>query len=117
MLRKYFFIFETLIGMAILVAIDMAFLKNTSVYQNVHPHPYWIVILLIACRYGTVQGVFAGGLAAIAYITIGANSGEINFSHDVFPRGVFKYPFLFILAGGVLGEIRSILLAHKQTGT
>ena len=70
--------------MAVLVAIDMAFLKNTSVYQNIHPHPYWIVILLIACRYGTVQGVFAGGLAAMVYIAIGANSGEINFSHDVF---------------------------------
>jgi len=108
MLRKQFFIFETLIAMAVLVAIDMAFLKNTSVYQNIHPHPYWIVILLIACRYGTVQGVFAGGLAAMVYIAIGANSGEINFSHDVFPRGVFKYPFLFILVGGVLGEIRSI---------
>ncbi len=108
MLRKQFFIFETLIGMAILVAIDMAFLKDTSVYQNIHPHPYWIVILLIACRYGTIQGVFAGALAAIAYIAIGANTGEINFSHDVFPRGVFKYPFLFILVGGVLGEVRSI---------
>ena len=54
MLRKYSFIPETLIGIAILVAIDMAFLKNTGVYQNVHPHPYWIVVLLIACRYGTV---------------------------------------------------------------
>ena len=108
MLRKYFFIFETLIGMAVLVGIEMVFLKNTSVYQNIHPHPYWIVILLITCRYGTVQGLFAGGMAAIVYIAIGANSGEINFSHDVFPRGVFKYPFLFILVGGVLGEIRSI---------
>ncbi len=108
MSRKYYFIFETLIGMAILVAIDIEFLKNTSVYQNIHPHPYWIVILLIACRYGTVQGAVAGGLAAIVYIAISAKSGEINFSHDVFPRGGFKYPFLFILVGGVLGEIRSI---------
>jgi len=108
MSRKYYFIFETLIGMAILLAIDIAFLKNTSVYQNIHPHPYWIVILLIACRYGTVQGAVAGGLAAMAYIALSAKTGEINFSHDVFPRGVFKYPFLFILVGGVLGEIRSI---------
>ncbi|MCH6559651.1 hypothetical protein IH799_04765, partial [candidate division KSB1 bacterium] len=107
MLRKYYFIFETLIGMAILLAIDIAFLKNTSVYQNIHPHPYWIVILLIACRYGTVQGALAGGLTAIVYIAISAKTGEINFSHDVFPRGVFKYPFLFILVGGILGEIRS----------
>ncbi len=108
MARKYYFIFETLIGMAILLAIDIAFLKNSSVYQNIHPHPYWIVILLIACRYGTVQGALAGGLTAIVYIAISAKTGEINFSHDVFPRGVFKYPFLFILVGGILGEIRSI---------
>lgn len=106
-MRKYFFIFETLIGLAVLVAVNMAFLNNSIAFQNIHPHPYWIVILLIASRYGTLQGVIAGGLAAVTFIALGSTSGHIDFSHDAFPHGAFKYPFLFLLVGGVLGEIRS----------
>lgn len=114
MWRKYAFIFETLVGFAILVAIDMAFLQNSAVYHQVHPHPYWIVIALIASRYGTVPGLFAGGIAALIYISIGATSGVIDFSNDTFPRGMFKYPFLFLLVGGVLGEIRSMYKKKYQ---
>ncbi|MFQ5674382.1 MAG: diguanylate cyclase domain-containing protein [bacterium] len=106
--RKYFFIFEALVGYAILVAIDVVFLKDSTVYRQIHPHPYWIVILLIASRYGTGAGIFAGAIAAMAYIGIGSSSGSVDFSHDVFPRGAFKYPFLFLLIGWVLGEIRGL---------
>lgn len=112
--RKYFFIPETILGMALLCLIEYFKGGGQTGFVGAAPHPYWIVILLIACRYGTVQGVFAGVLAAATYVYFGVTSGAVSFSADVFPHGAYNLPFLFILIGGVLGEIRTI---HKKMYT
>jgi len=111
MSRKYFFVIETLLGLAILVTIDQVFVTGSSGYLGVQPHPYWIVVLLIACRYGTLQGVTAGTAAAVVYVLLVSQSGNLHFERFSFPHGPFKLPFFFILVGGILGEIRSL---HKK---
>jgi diguanylate cyclase (GGDEF)-like protein len=108
MLRKYSFILETLIGFAGLVLINIYFLRERPAFIGVIPHPYWIIILLIASRYGTLQGLFAGGVAAIIYIYFGSKSELVNFTAFTFPHGGYRLPFFFMLVGGILGEIRSI---------
>ncbi len=108
MLRKYSFAIETYIGFAVLTLIDLSLYKETAAYIGINPHPYWIIILLIASRYGTHQGLFAGSIAAIFYLYLGNSAGIIDFSSSPFPHGAYKLPFFFILVGGVLGEIRSL---------
>ncbi|MCG8604419.1 diguanylate cyclase [bacterium] len=108
MLRNYFFLLETVIGLALLAVIGEFLLDRTGAYPGVAPHPYWIVVILIASRYGTLQGVLAGGLAAAAYIALGASSAQLDFASSTFPHDAYKMPFLFILVGGVIGEIRSM---------
>jgi len=105
MSRKYFFILETLIGFAALVAIDFFAGKGDWGFAHVSPHPYWIVVLLIASRYGTLQGVFAGSCGAVLFIVLTGNLQAG--AHASFPHGPYLLPFFFILAGGVLGEVRS----------
>lgn len=112
--RKYFFIPETILGLALLCLIEHLKGGDQTGFVGASPHPYWIVILLTACRYGTVQGVFAGVLAAATYVYFGATSGAVSFVDDVFPHGAYNLPFLFMLVGGVLGEIRTI---HKKMYT
>lgn len=107
MIRKYSFVLETLLGFAALILIDIYFFEERAAFIGIYPHPYWIIILLIASRYGTIQGLFAGGLAAVFYIYFGSKSGSINFSAFTFPHGWYRLPFFFMLVGGVLGEIRS----------
>src|SRR3990172_1690798 len=109
--RKYYYLIETIVGLALVVLIDHFFVPGSSGFINVTPHPYWIVILLIACRYGTIQGLFAGMTAAITYYLLASLSPDVNFKNFTFPHGPFKLPFFFILVGGVLGEIRNI---HKK---
>ncbi|MFQ5637652.1 MAG: diguanylate cyclase [bacterium] len=106
--RKYSFIPETLIGFAILVGINFAIDRNISGFIGIHPHPYWIVVLLMASRYGTLPGVFAGLLAATFYIFFGTQAELLNLERSHFPLGAYRMPFFFILTGGILGEIRNL---------
>ncbi|MFQ5651601.1 MAG: diguanylate cyclase domain-containing protein [bacterium] len=107
MLRKFYFIVETLVGLVLLAAIDLYVVKKSGAFVGVHPHPFWIVVLLLACRYGLVQGVFAGGVAALAYIVLAARAGVVDFTTFSFPHGPYTLPFFFLLVGGLVGEIRS----------
>ena len=108
MLRKYFFIPETLLGFGLFIIINFSFYKESAGFIGVSPHPFWIVILLIASRYGTIEGLFAGAVAAGLYIGAGLHSGQMQFTLDTFPHGVYLLPFLFLLIGGILGEIRNL---------
>lgn len=107
MIRKYAFVIETYLGFLILILLNILLFKKTAAFIGVQPHPYWIVILLIASRYGTLQGLFAGVVAAVLYLFLGSHAGLLKLSSFNFPHGVYKMPFFFILTGGVLGEIRS----------
>jgi len=113
-MRRYYFIFETLIGFGVLLLIDFMFVENSVAFDGVHPHPYWIVVVLMAARYGTWQGVFAGGTAALLFVGLLAKWGTVDFSIYTFPHGPFKYPFLFILTGAALGELRSMYKKRYQ---
>lgn len=107
MFRKYAFVVETCFGLALLAAIDLFVVNKSGAFVSVHPHPYWIVILLIASRYGLAQGLFAGAMTAVSYIVLASHAGLVDFSSFVFPHGAYIMPFLFLLAGGVIGEIRN----------
>ncbi len=106
MTRKYHFILETIAGLALLAAIDLLLVKESGAFVGVHPHPFWIVVLLIASRYGLGHGLFAGGTAGIAYVVFG--SSTVDFSGVSFPHGPYIMPFMFLLVGGILGQIRTI---------
>ena len=106
MLRNYYFILETVVGFVLLLVLNTLLFNSAPAYAGVHPHPYWIVILLVASRYGTLQGLFAGITAAFFYIFLNFNSDI--FSNSTFPYGRYVLPFLFVLVGGVIGEIRNM---------
>ena len=99
---------ETALGLALLILVNQVFFRENPAFIHTMLHPYWIVVLLIASRYGTLAGLFAGTLSAIAYIYLAANSGTVRFNGVTFPYGAYQLPFFFMLVGGVLGEIRSI---------
>ncbi len=108
--RKYYFIPETLAVLLILYLIEFLGAGKPDAFFGTSPHPYWIIVLLIASRYGTIQGLFAGVASAGLYYFLA--SGAVNFSNESFPHGPYKLPFFFILVGGIIGEIRNI--HHKM---
>ncbi len=107
-LRKFYFVLETALGFGILLILNETFFEDNPAFVKSAPHPYWIVVLLIASRYGTYPGLLAGGVAALLYLYIGAATGTVDFRQYQFPHGAFRLPFLFMLVGGLLGEIRNL---------
>ena len=116
MLRNYYFILETVVGFVLLLVLNTLLFNTAPAYAGAHPHPYWIVILLVASRYGTLQGLFAGITAAFFYIFLNSNSDI--FSNSIFPYGGYVLPFLFVLVGGVIGEqVKGAPGRVRQDGT
>ncbi len=112
--RSAFFIGEILIFTAILHGINLIFAPAHPGFVGLYPNPHWITVLLIASRYGLLQGLTAGVFAAIVYIYFAVQSGAIDFSSMRFPHDGFRIPFLFILIGAITGEIRSLYKKQKE---
>jgi GGDEF domain-containing protein/two-component sensor histidine kinase len=106
--RRLDSLFETLAGYMILMGINYVWFINQLGWVDMTLHPYFVVVLLIASRYGTVDGIVAGILGAVLLTA---------FKMQVYPE-VFSsasglldlqqmyVPYLFILTGAVLGEVR-----------
>lgn len=98
-------ILEMLLGLIALVAIDMLFGAGNR-YWEINPHPFWIVVLLIAAQYGTGEGLLAA-IMATAFLLIG-NVPEMpeGISQTDWFYSLAVNPVLWLTAGWVLGELR-----------
>jgi hypothetical protein len=96
-------IIETLAGLIILLVIDWAFGPGNR-FWDVNPHPFWIVVLLIAVQYGMGEGLFAAIMASL-FLLVGnwpASTGETQYDY----LDILINPILWIAAGSLLGALR-----------
>lgn len=97
-------IVETIIGLGILLLIDLAFEGNR--FYDVNPHPFWIVILLIAVQYGTNEGLFAALMATVFFLLGNMPDQPAGVDRYDFLYGVFINPILWFMVSWVVGELR-----------
>jgi len=76
-------------------------------FATVSPHPFWIVVLLIAAQYGTSEALAAAALASAALLF--DNLPEQAFNEDLYAwlLRVSVNPVLWCIAAVTLGEIRA----------
>ena len=76
-------------------------------FTAVSPHPFWIVVLLIAAQYGTSEALAAAALASAALLF--DNLPEQAFNEDLYPwlLRLSVNPVLWCIAAVTLGEIRA----------
>src|SRR5262245_61903386 len=80
-------------------------------FASVSPHPFWVVVLLIAAQYGTGEALVAAALSGAALLI--NNLPEQGFNEDLYAwllRISFN-PVLWCIAAVALGEIRA---GHKR---
>lgn len=89
-----------------------AWFENNNRFEDVYPHPFWIVVLLVSVQYGSREGVVAT-LLAILFLYIG------NIPKQLVEETTFDYqfrlslrPFLWFSAAIVLGELRMRIQRH-----
>lgn len=99
-------IVETIGLLVLFVLADVIFFDGNR-FWDVNPHPFWIVVILIAAQYGTAEGIFAAAMATLVYLF-----GNM----PVQPEGMDRYdylydvainPILWFVVGWLLGELRS----------
>ena len=91
------------------LAVDMLFALGDR-FASLTPHPFWIIVLLVAVQYGAKEGLIAA-LAATAALLIG-NLPEQGFSEELYDwlLRASREPLLWVFAALLLGEIRD---AHR----
>ncbi|MBU4388704.1 MAG: diguanylate cyclase [Proteobacteria bacterium] len=99
---------EAILGLSLLAAINFLWFRHNLGFSGVNPHPYWIVIVPIAARYGFKGGLWAGFLSGLTMIAMmKLNLPDISMSEFMEIR-YFSQPILFITAGIIIGEIREV---------
>jgi len=110
--RSRLYIVETIIAVAVLVVVNLIFFPNRPAYEGIAPNPLWIVILAMAGRYGRMGAIFASALVtAFFFANYLALRGIDAFYDDPW---ILRFPFLFILVGFMLGEIKTVFILRED---
>lgn len=99
---------EILLGFTVMIAINILFFRDDMGFYGFRYHPYWIIILAIAARYGFRGGLMVGITGGVMMLSL-IKISEPDFAIKELMR--FKYlvtPVLFIVVGTFLGELREM---------
>lgn len=104
--RTKLYLVETILALAVALAINVFLMPNRPAFEGVDPNPLWIVVIGIAARYGRNGAIFAGVMTSLLF-----------FGHYTFVYGtnvflddlwLLRFPFLFMLVGFMIGEIKQV---------
>jgi hypothetical protein len=110
--RSRLYIVETLVAIAILAAINLIFLPDRPAYEGISPNPLWIVVLAMAGRYGRMGALFASALVTVFFFADYLALRGIDAFYD--DPWILRFPFLFILVGFMLGEIKTVFILRED---
>lgn len=96
---------EALVGLVLLALLDY-FVFSGNRFWEVNPHPFWVVVLLIAAQYGTAEGLVAALLATLFYLVGNVPAQAEGVSHYDWVYSLALNPVLWVVGGWVLGELR-----------
>lgn len=101
---------EVILGLAAITFVNFMLFRNNMGFVGTTPHPYWLVVLPVAARYGFKAGLSAGVLSAALALGL-AFPARMAWGLSGLGDLFFGDPLGFILAGLILGEIREV---HKR---
>jgi hypothetical protein len=107
-------IVEMVLGLVALVAIDY-FLGAGDRFWDVNPHPFWIVVLLIAVQYGTGEGLLAAILASLFLLLGNAPIQAEGVSYYDWLYTLAVNPVLWIIAAWIVGELRQRHIRERNS--
>ncbi len=109
MKKRYTYLLEILIGVAVILFINVLWFSSNMGFVGWAISPYWLVVIFVAARYGSFPG-FVAGLAGGAALLISVSYNAAIEQHMEFaaiPVRQAQLSALFMLVGFLLGEERS----------
>lgn len=98
-------VIEALIMLVIMVVVDAIFFDGTR-FWDVNPHPFWLVVVLIAGQYGTAEGIIAALLATLFLLVGNIPAAPEGMDHYDHLYDIVINPILWFAVGWGLGEVR-----------
>lgn len=104
---------EIVAFLGLMLALDLLFGSGNR-FADFRPHPFWLVVLLIAMQYGTNEGLIAAG-AATAALYVGAVP-EQQLNQDLYDYlfEVSRLPIIWLFAAMLFGELRTRQLRQVE---
>lgn len=107
---------ELILLYGILVLVDWFFFSYSR-YWGFNPHPFWLVTLLLACQYGTREGLLTAVIGCLIYL-IGDWPGPAQgFDQDRYSYvfSVLLQPILWLVTAVFFGELRQRHIRERHT--
>jgi GGDEF domain-containing protein len=101
---------EIIIGLFFFQLFNFLGWKNNPGFYGLEPHPYLILILLAASRYGNMAGIVSASFSAAALAGISYLFRGLHPAHDPY---LFKQYIVFLLMGAVIGELRQMYIKRE----
>src|ERR671914_154396 len=95
---------EIAIFLAFMLLLDYAASDGTR-FWDVSPHPYWIIVLLVAVQYGTPEGLTTALTASLMLLTK-IPAQDVTQDMYAYLLSIAANPLMWLVAAVVLGELR-----------
>ncbi len=104
---------EITIAVIALLLFDSVFLDRTN-YWNISPSPYLFIVLIIACKYGTKEALFATFITSISLFCWQLPEQTITQDAYEYLFYVLRVPLLNLAAAVVFGELRQMHIFERE---
>jgi polysaccharide biosynthesis protein PelD len=96
------------IALFFIILLIIAWLFHIPInYRSVCPHPFWIIVILMAAQYGTNEGLLAAIVATIIFLLGPYPERVLTQDKFQYVFMIAKGPVLWFVAAVILGEIRN----------
>ena len=96
----------TLLGLGTVVAINFLWFAGNLGFEGIHPHPFWLVVLPMAARYGFTAGLVSGTASGLALLGLQLLGGTLPSVERLLDLENLARPIFFVAGGILIGEIR-----------
>lgn len=105
---------EIVVGIAVMLIVDQVFFGGVR-FRDVGPHPFWLLVMVVAAQYGTPAGVFAALLGTLVAFLGNLPPRDPLQNQSAWLVIVLGKPVLWFASAVVLGELRMRQERQKQT--
>ncbi|MHC4847129.1 MAG: hypothetical protein ACYTEG_01595 [Planctomycetota bacterium] len=95
----------------IVVPVELSLTGSIGSFES-HPHPYWLIVIPMACARGVVAGLLAAGIASMLYAAGALAALDDKVLSEIFEFEHMLEPILFFIVGFFCGELHDELASR-----
>jgi hypothetical protein len=103
------------IAVFFVIALIIDFFWQGNRFADVNPHPFFIIVVMIATQYGSSEGLLAATIATLALLVGNLPAKTLDMTDYDFLLAMTKLPILWFVSALLLGELRLRQIRERDT--